>query len=387
MKEQYEELVTKELDWKLRVLSSSSSPKCTVDGKKVVMLCSNNYLNLTNHPRLKEAAIRAIQEYGVGAGSARAIAANMDLHVELERRLASFKHAEGSLTYPTGFAVNAGLIPQLVDEGDIVISDELNHGSIIDGVRLSKAERTVYKHCDVIDLKRVLEESQKKDYKRILVVSDGVFSMDGDIAPVDRIVQLAEEYGATTYIDDAHGDGVLGDKGRGIVSHFHVERKVDVDMGTFSKAFGVVGGHISGSRDLVNFAYNKSRTWLLSSSSPPPVVAACIAAIDVLETEPWHLDNLWTNTRYFKQRMKDLGFDVGRSETPITPVIIGESGTTREFCARLFEEGVFAFPIVYPMVARGKARIRTIMNAGLTREDLDFATGAFERIGRTMRII
>jgi glycine C-acetyltransferase len=309
------------------------------------------------------------------------------LHVELERRLAKFKHADASLTYPTGFAVNAGLIPQLVDEGDLVISDKLNHGSIIDGVRLTRAEKTVYNHRDVDDLKRVLEEAEKKSYKRILIVSDGVFSMDGDIAPVDQIVHLAQKHGAMTYIDDAHGDGVLGEKGRGIVSHFHLEGKVDVDMGTFSKAFGVFGGHISGSRDLVNFASNKSRTWLLSSSSPPPVVAACIAAIDVLETEPSHVDNLWKNTSYFKKRMGDLGFDIGRSETPITPIIVGESGVARKLGAKLLEEGVFAFPIVYPMVAKDKARIRTIMNAGLTRNDLDSALAAFEKIGREMKII
>jgi glycine C-acetyltransferase len=296
LKQQYEELVKNELDWKLRVLHGPSAPRCTIDGKELITLCSNNYLNLTNHPKLKEAAIRAIQTHGVGAGSARAIAANMDLHVELERRLAEFKHAEASLTYPTGFAVNAGLIPQLVDEGDLVISDELNHGSIIDGVRLARAAKTVYKHCDVDDLKKVLDEAERESYKRMLIVTDGVFSMDGDIAPVDQIVRLAQKHGATTYIDDAHGDGVLGEKGRGIVSHFHLEGKVDVDMGTFSKAFGVFGGHISGSRDLVNFAYNRSRTWLLSSSSPPPVVAACIAAIDVLETEPCHVDSLWKNT-------------------------------------------------------------------------------------------
>jgi glycine C-acetyltransferase len=387
LKQQYEELVKNDLDWKLRVLHGPSAPRCTIDGKEVVTLCSNNYLNLTNHPKLKEAAIRAIQTHGVGAGSARAIAANMDLHVELERRLAEFKHADASLTYPTGFAVNAGLIPQLVDEGDLVISDKLNHGSIIDGVRLTRAEKTVYNHRDIDDLKRVLEEAEKKSYKRILIVSDGVFSMDGDIAPVDQIVHLAQKHGAMTYIDDAHGDGVLGEKGRGIVSHFHLEGRVDVDMGTFSKAFGVFGGHISGSRDLINFASNKSRTWLLSSSSPPPVVAACIAAIDVLETEPSHVNNLWKNTSYFKKRMGDLGFDIGRSETPITPIMVGESSVARKLGAKLLEEGVFAFPIVYPMVAKDKARIRTIMNAGLTRNDLDSALAAFEKIGREMKII
>jgi glycine C-acetyltransferase len=314
----------------------------------------------------------------------------MDLHVELEKRLARFKHAEASLVYQTGFAANAGLIPQLVGEGDLIVSDELNHGSIIDGVRLSRAERAVYKHTDMKDLEQVLKEAEKHSplYRRILIITDGVFSMDGDIAPLDKIAGLGVEHGAMVYVDDAHGEGVLGEGGRGIVSHFRLDRKmVHVEMGTFSKAFGVVGGHISGSRDLVNFAYNKSRTWLLSGSAPPPVVAACIAAIDVLEKEPQHVKRLWDNTRYFKKTMKDLGFDVGYSQTPITPVIVGESGAAKKFSARLFEEGVFALPIVFPMVARNKARIRTMMNAQLSKEDLDFAISAFEKIGKELKII
>jgi len=388
--EEYHALVKNELDWKLRILQGPSTPRCIVDGKQVLMLCSNNYLGLSTHPKVEEAAIRAIQTHGAGSGSVRPIAGTMDIHMELERRLAKFKHAEASLVYQTGFAANAGLIPQLVGKEDLIISDELNHGSIIDGVRLAYAERAIYKHADMEDLKRVLNEAERRSplYRRILITTDGVFSMDGDIAPLDQISELGEEHGAMVFVDDAHGEGVLGEGGRGIVSHFKLDRKkVHVEMGTFSKAFGVVGGHISGSRDLINFAYNRSRTWLLSGSHPPPVAAACIAAIDVMEKEPEHVKALWDNTRYFKKTMKDLGFNVGNSQTPITPVIVGESGVAKKLSTRLFEEGVFALPIVYPMVARDKARIRTIMNAALTKEDLDFSVNKFDKIGKELHII
>jgi glycine C-acetyltransferase len=390
LREEYEQLVDKELDWKLRVLEGPSTPRCVVDGKKVLMLCSNNYLSLSNHSALKKAAIDAVRTHGAGSGSVRPIAGNMDLHMELERRLARFKGAEGSLVYQTGFAANAGLIPQLADTGDIIVSDELNHGSIIDGVRLSKADRAVYRHCDVEDLRVVLKKAEEHvpAYRRILIITDGVFSMDGDIAPVDKIAPVAHDHGAMVYVDDAHGEGVLGDGGRGIVSHFRLRRDdVHVEMGTFSKAFGVVGGHVSGTRDLVNFAYNKSRTWLLSGSHPPAVVAACIAAIDVLETEPKHVRNLWTNTDYFRNKIHDLGFDTGKSQTPIIPVMVGESGTAKMFSSRLFELGVFALPIVFPMVSKDKARIRTIMNAALTKKDLDEALGAFEKVGKELKLI
>ena len=390
LRAEYEALVQSELDWKIRVLDGPSSPWCIVDGRKVMMLCSNNYLSLSNHPRLIEAAISAVQTHGAGSGSVRPIAGTMDLHVELEKRLARFKGAEASLVYQTGFAANAGLIPQLVGKEDLIVSDELNHGSIIDGVRLSRADRTVYKHADAQDLDRVLREAENHDpsYRRVLVITDGVFSMDGDIAPLDEIAKLGAEHGCMVYVDDAHGEGVLGEGGRGIVSHFRLQRDVvQVEMGTFSKAFGVVGGHISGSKDLTDFALNKSRTWLLSGSHPPAVAAACIAAIDVLENEPQHVQKLWDNTRYFKKAMVDLGFDIGRSETPITPIIVGESGAAKRLSARLFEENVFALPIVFPMVAKHKARIRTIMNSALTKKDLDFALSAFEKIGKELRII
>lgn len=390
LRAEYDELVRADLDWKLRILAGPSAPWCQIDGRKVLMFCSNNYLGLSNHARLKEAAIAAIRSHGAGSGSVRPIAGTMDLHVELERRLARFKGAEASLTYQSGFATNSGLIPQLAGDGDLIVSDELNHGSIIDGVRLSKAEKAVYKHGDVDDLARVLRtaEAHTPGYRRILIITDGVFSMDGDIAPLDRIARLGTEHGAMVYVDDAHGEGVLGEGGRGIVSHFRLRREeVQVEMGTFSKAFGVVGGHISGSQDLVNFAYNRSRTWLLSGSHPPAVAAACLAAVDVLEQEPEHVARLWSHTKRFKRAMTDLGFDLGRSETPITPVMVGESRTAKELSARLFDLGVFALPIVFPMVAKDRARIRTIMNAALTDEDVGFAVAAFEKAGRELHLL
>jgi len=386
LKEEYDELVKNDFDWKLRILETGSTPHSVVDGKEVIMLCSNNYLNLSNHPRLVQGAIDAAKKYGAGSGSVRAIAGTLDIHMEVERRLAKFKRTESSLIYQTGFAANAGLIPQLVGKGDVVISDELNHGSIIDGVRLTKADRAVFKHKDMGELEKALIDADKK-YNRILIITDGVFSMDGDIAPMDNIVELANEYGAMTYADDAHGEGVIGPDGRGIGAHFGIEGKIDVEMGTFSKAFGVVGGLIAGSQDLVNYAYNKSRTWLLSGSHPPAVAGAQLAVIDVLETEPEHVRNLWDNTKYFKKELESMGFDTGNSETPITPVIVGESSKAKELSNRLYNEGVFALPIVFPMVARDKARIRTMMNAGLAKEDLNVALEKFEKLGKKLVII
>lgn len=390
LRAEYEDLVRQDLDWKMRVLSGPSTPWCQVDGKKVLMFCSNNYLGLSNHPRLKEAAIEAIRTHGVGSGSVRPIAGTMDLHVELERRLARFKRAEASLVFQTGFSTNAGLIPQLAGDGDLIVSDELNHGSIIDGVRLSRADKAVYQHGNVEDLERVLAgaEEHRPSYRRVLVITDGVFSMDGDMAPLDRIAKAAKAHGAMVYVDDAHGEGVLGEGGRGIVSHFHLSRDdVQVEMGTFSKAFGVVGGHVSGSKDLVNFAFNKSRTWLLSGSHPPPVAAACLAAVDVLEKEEEHVKRLWSHTRRFKNAMSDAGFDIGKSETPITPILVGESRKAKELSQKLLEQGVFALPIVFPMVAKDKARIRTIMNAALSEDDVHFAIGAFQKAGKELHLV
>ena len=390
LKDEYEELAEKALDWRLKTVQGPSEPVSVVDGKKVIVLCSNNYLGLTTHPKLKEAAIEAIKTHGVGSGAVRPISGTMDLHMELERRLARFKKSEASLTYPTGFMVNSGLIPQLAGEGDLIISDQLNHGSIIDGVRLTRADRAIYKHNDTEDLARVLDEAEKHDpeYRRILIITDGVFSMDGDIAPLDEIAKLGGEHGAMVYVDDAHGEGVLGEGGRGIVSHFDLDHKrVQVEMGTFSKAYGTVGGHVSGSLDLVRFAWNKSRTWLLSSSHPPPVVAATIAAIDVLETEPQHVRNLWRNTDYFRKAVQDLGFNTGNSQTPIIPIIVGESSKAKALSDKLYEAGIFVVPIVFPMVARDLARIRVQMHSKLTTEELDKVIGAIEGIGKQLKII
>ncbi len=385
---EYQELVDKALDWRLKQLQGASEPVTKVDGRDVLVLCANNYLGLATHPKLKLAASEAIEKYGVGSGAVRAISGNMDVHVELEERLAKFKGAEASLTYPTGFMVNSGLIPQLVGKEDLIISDELNHGSIIDGVRLSRAERTVYSHNNMENLAEKLEEAEKKGYRRILIITDGVFSMDGDIAPLDMVAKHGSKHGAMIYVDDAHGEGVLGKKGRGVVSHFDLtHHDVHVEMGTFSKAYGTIGGHISGSESLVKFAYNKSRTWLLSSSHPPAVAAATIAAIDVLENEPQHVENLWKNTRYFKKAVEDLGFNTGNSQTPIIPIIVGESHKAKALADRLYDDGVFVVPIVFPMVARELSRIRVQMHAKLTTEQLDSVIGKIEKIGRDLEII
>jgi glycine C-acetyltransferase len=373
----------------MRRLSGPSVPRANVDGKEVIMFCSNNYLGLSWHPKLKEAAINAINSHGAGSGSVRTIAGTMDLHFELEEALARFKHTQAALYFQTGFAANAGSIPQLVGEGDLVVSDELNHGSIIDGVRLSKAQRAIFKHKDMQDLENILRQARASQpaYKKILVVTDGVFSMDGDIAPLDKIEKIAHDYDAFVYVDDAHGDGVLGDNGRGIVSHFGLEGKIECEMGTFSKAFGVVGGYVAGSQALYDFLQNKARTFLLSGSAPPATIAACIAAIRLLESDGSLVARLWENTRYFKGQLQSMGFDTGESETPITPLMLGESKLAKEFAKELFNEGVFALPIVYPMVPQGKARIRTMVTAAHTREDLDDALAAFEKVGKRLKVI
>ncbi|HET6320141.1 MAG TPA: aminotransferase class I/II-fold pyridoxal phosphate-dependent enzyme [Chloroflexota bacterium] len=388
LRDEYQDLVTKGFDWRPPVLQGPAGPRARYNGKDVLVLCANNYLNLANHPKLREAAIEAARKYGAGSGSVRPIAGNMELHEEVERRVARFKGTQAALLYMSGFAANAGLLGPLAGgEGDFVLTDELNHGSIIDGLRLSKAERVIYKHNDLADLERGLQEVERRGAKRILVVSDGVFSMDGDVAPLPGIVKAAEAHGAMVYVDDAHGEGVLGEGGRGCVDHFQLTGKVHVEIGTFSKALGVVGGYAAGSQDLRSFALNKSRSWLLSASPAPAVCGASIAAIDVLEKEPQHVQRLWENTRYWKQQLQQLGFDTGRSETPIVPVMLGESHVAKRFSERLFELGVFALPIVFPMVARDKARIRTIMNAGLTRDDLDQALQAFATAGRELKLV
>ncbi len=386
MKEVVDNLKKKGVNWDPGVLQGPSGPRSIVDGKEVIVLCSNNYLNFSNHPKIKQAAKKAVDTHGAGSGSVRAIAGNMDIHIAVEKKLAKFKRIEDALVYQTGFAANAGLIPQLVEKGDVIISDELNHGSIIDGVRLTKADKMIYPHQDMAGLEKCLSDADK-EYKKILVITDGVFSMDGDIAKADEIVDLAEDGGAMTYNDDAHGEGVSGPDGRGSGAHYGIEGKIDVEMGTFSKAYGVVGGLIAGSHELREFALNKSRTWLLSGSHPPAVAGAQLAAIEVLEKEPEHVKKLWENTNYFKKELICLGFNCGQSETPITPVIIGESLEAKEFSKRLFEEGIFALPIVFPMVSETTARIRTMMNAGHSKDDLDEALRAFEKIGKELKVI
>lgn len=391
MVDEYHRLVKDQLNWELKTLQTASKPICKVDGKEVIMLCANNYLNLSTHPKVVEAMIEATKEYGAGAGSDRSIAGNMSLHEELDKRLAEFKGAPASLTFQTGYMVNEGVIPQLCGKGDLYISDELNHGSIIDGVRLSHADRAIYRHKDVQDLARVLEEAERHDppYDHIWILTDGVFSMDGDLAPLPEIVKLAKEHGAGVYVDDAHGEGVLGENGRGIVNHFGLGREeVHLEMGTFSKAFGVVGGHIScGSSEIRSFLYNRSRTFLLSAAVPPGVAAACIAALDVIEEEPDRVRRVWRNREYFLKAMKDLGFNTGNTETPIIPVMCGESDTAKKLAKMLWDEGIFVLPIFYPMVPRGAARIRVQLCTEHTKEQLDKAIEAFESCGKELGII
>ena len=374
-----------DLLWRIRTLQSPSAPHAKVDGKNVLVLCSNNYLGLANHPKLKQAAITATRKYGAGSGSVRVIAGTMDIHLKLEKVLADYRRTESAITFQSGYATNAGTILALVDERDLIISDELNHGSIIDGCRMTKAERRVYKHKDMGDLEKQLQNADR--FRRVLIITDGVFSMDGDIAPLKDMVDLAAKYQAITYVDDAHGDGVLGENGRGITNHFHLEGKVDVDMGTFSKAFGCVGGYVVGSKDLCTYLQNKVRSYLLSGSQPPGVPGACIAAIQLVKKNPSLVKKLWDNTRYFKKALKDLGFDTGQSETPITPVMVGESGKAHKLADEMFKLGVFVLPIVYPMVGKDKARIRTIVTSAHTKKDLDQAADAFEKAGKKLSLI
>jgi glycine C-acetyltransferase len=385
LRKELEGLDRDDLLWRIRTLQSPSAPRAKVDGKNVLVLCSNNYLGLANHPKLKQAAISATRKYGAGSGSVRVIAGTMDLHLKLEKVLADYRHAESSITFQSGYATNAGTILALVDERDLIISDELNHGSIIDGCRMTKAERRVYMHKDMGDLEKQLADTDR--FRRVLIITDGVFSMDGDIAPLKDIVSLAQEHQAITYVDDAHGDGVLGQNGRGITNHFGLEGKVDVDMGTFSKAFGCVGGYVVGSKDLCTYLQNKVRSYLLSGSQPPAVPGACIAAIQLVQQTPGLVKKLWDNTRYFKKGLKDLGFNTGNSETPITPVMVGESGKAHKLADSMFKLGVFVLPIVYPMVAKDKARIRTIVTSAHTKKDLDEAIDAFEKSGKEMALI
>ncbi len=370
---------------KLRVVNGEEKAVCNIDGKEVINLSSNNYLGLTTHPKLREAAIRAIETHGVGTAAVRTIIGTMDLHQQLEERLAVFKHTEATLMFQSGFTSNVGIIQALMEEGDAIISDELNHASIIDGIRLSKASRHIYKHADMDDLEAKLKEAQNARTR--LVITDGVFSMDGDIAPLPDIVALGERYGAAVYVDDAHSSGVLGKNGRGSVDHFGLNGRVDIQVGTFSKAFGSQGGYIAGIQPLRDYLIHKARPFLFSNALPPSVAATCLAAIEVLETEPELIEKMWENTRYFKNALAKLGFDIGKSETPITPVIAGSGERAMKLSDQLFEDGVFAQGIGYPTVPEARSRVRTIVTAAHSRTDLDTAIGAFEKVGRELGII
>lgn len=369
----------------LRVVHGEEKAVCNIDGKEVINLSSNNYLGLTTHPHLKEAAIQAVKDHGVGTAAVRTIIGTMDLHQQLEERLAVFKHTEATLTFQSGFASNQGIIQALMEEGDAIISDELNHASIIDGIRLSKASRHIYRHADMNDLETKLKEAQGARTK--MIITDGVFSMDGDIAKLPEIVELAEKYGAAVYVDDAHASGVLGSNGRGSVDHFGLNGRVDVQVGTFSKAFGSQGGYIAGIQPLRDFLIHRARTMLFSNALPPSVIASCLAAIDVLENEPQLIEKMWENARYFKGALKNLGFDIGQSETPITPVIAGSGERAMKLSDRLFEEGVFAQGIGYPTVPEARSRVRTIVTAAHSKENLDAALAAFEKVGKELGII
>jgi glycine C-acetyltransferase len=369
----------------LRVLGSAQDTEVVVDGKHVLNLSSNNYLGLTTHPRLKTAMIEATEQWGAGSGAVRTIAGTMMIHEELERRLAEFKHTEASLVFQSGFTANLGVLQSLVREGDVIISDELNHASIIDGIRLSKAERSIFKHRDMDDLERHLEKHRDKRVK--LVVTDGVFSMDGDIAPLPAIVERAERFGALVMVDDAHASGVLGENGRGSVNHFGLDGRVDLQMGTLSKAIGVLGGYVAGAQPVRDFLIHRARPFLFSTSHPPGVAAACIAAIDVLNAEPERIDRLWKNTARFKEGLRRLGFDTGASETPITPVIVGKGAVAMELSDRLFKLGVFAQGIGFPTVPEGRARIRTIVTSVHTEGQLDRALEAFAQGGKELGLI
>lgn len=373
----------------LRILEGEQSPRSRIGGQEVINLSSNNYLGLTNHPKLKAAAKAAIERYGVGSGAVRTIIGTMDIHEELETKLAEFKRTPAVLVLQSGFTANAAVLGPILAEGDLVISDALNHASIIDGIRLTKAARKVYKHCDMDDLERVLEETRGANYRTILIVTDGVFSMDGNIAPLDRIAELAQAYGAATMVDDAHASGVLGDHGRGTVSHYGLYGQWDIQIGTLSKAIGAVGGYVACDVPLRRLMEHRARPFLFSTSHPPSVTATCIAAIELLESDEGQqlIDRLWANTNMFKAGLTDLGFNTGISKTPITPVIVGEGARAMQFSDELFKAGVFAQGIAFPTVARDKGRVRTIVTAAHTEQDLHEALNIFEQVGRKMGLI
>ena len=371
----------------IRTLSSPQGAWLMVDNQRVLNFCSNNYLGLANHPHLVEAAQEAISRYGIGPAAVRTIAGTMDIHLELERRLAVFKGVEAAITFQSGFNANLAAIPALVGKEDVIYSDELNHASIIDGSRLSRAKIIRYAHCNPDDLRNQIEASQDAGFRRALIITDGVFSMDGDVAPLDKLYEIASEFDYMLMVDDAHGEGVLGKGGRGIVDHFDLHGKVDIEIGTLSKAFGVVGGVVAGSQRIVDWLRQRGRPFLFSSAMTVPDVAACLAAIDLLEESSELVGRLWENTDYFKREMQALGFDTGLSTTPITPVMLGEAPLSQKFSRRLFEEGLFAMAIGFPTVPRGKARIRVMISASHSREDLNQGLNVFEKVGRELGVI
>ncbi|MBA2717648.1 MAG: glycine C-acetyltransferase [Chloroflexi bacterium] len=392
--EELDDLRTRNLYRPLRVMSSAQGPIVSVDEKRLISLSSNDYLGLTHHPRVRDAALAAVRDFGAGSGAVRTIAGTMSLHEDLERDLAVFKGTQATLTFQSGFSANTGVIPTITGEQDLIVSDELNHASIIDGMRLSKAPRKIYKHADTDHLRSILEEAVEKGrertglpYRLILVVTDGVFSMDGDIAPLRGVVEAAESANAAVFVDDAHASGVLGRDGRGSVDHFGLHGRVAIQVGTLSKAVGVLGGYVAGSQDLRDILIQRARPFLFSTSHPPAVAAACREAIRVMQEEPELHERLWANTKRFKAELARLGFDTGRSETPITPVMMGDPETAGRFSQRLIEEGVFAQPVVFPTVAIDKARIRTIVTAAHADAQLDRALEAFATVGREFGLI
>jgi glycine C-acetyltransferase len=389
--DQMNELRQKGTHFALRVLEEPQMPECVFDGKRVINLASNNYLGLTTHPKLREAALTAIKKYGVGSGAVRTVSGTMSIHMELEEKIARFKKTEASVVFQSGFAANAGTVSAILGKDDFIISDELNHASIIDGARLSRAKIKVFRHKDTAHAEELLKEVAGEPGHK-LIITDGVFSMDGDVGPLPALCDLAEKYGAIMMVDDAHASGVLGKNGRGTPDHFNVHGRVDVQVGTLSKAIGALGGYVCGSKELIDFLYHRARPFLFSTSHPPSVAATCIAAFDVLEQEPELMDKLWANTRFFKKELGLLGFNIGgittpASETPITPIIVGEGRLVMEFSRELFNEGVFTPGIAFPTVAEGKARLRTIMSATHTQEQLGRALEILKRVGTRMGII
>jgi len=389
--DQLDELKAKGTHFKLRVLEDEQAPECTFDGKRVINLASNNYLGLTTHPKLREAALEATRKYGVGSGAVRTIAGTMKIHMELEEKIARFKNVEACVVFQSGFTANAGTVSALLGKDDYIISDELNHASIIDGCRLSRAKILVFRHKDVAHAEEQLA-SVKDQPGRKLLISDGVFSMDGDIGPLPGLCDAAEKYGAIMMVDDAHSSGVLGRNGRGTIDHFGVHGRVDIQVGTLSKAIGALGGYVCGTRDFIDFLYHRARPFLFSTSHPPSVAATCIAAFDVLENEPQLMEQLWDNTRFWKKELGLLGFNIGgkttpASETPITPIIIGDGRLTMDFSRELFKEGVLGTGIAFPTVPEGKARVRTIMTATHTKDELTRALEVLGRVGRRMGIL